>query len=230
MSQQLISLSPDLKKLRDEGYDLEIRSGFLLVKDVPYVNSSRQVKRGTLVSALTLAGDVTAKPGDHVAHFIGEHPCRDDGMEIDQIKNQSARQTLAEGVVIDHTFSAKPKPANNYEDYYAKVTTYVAMFERYAQVIEPSATAKTYPVIEPGESEPESVFNYIDTASSRAEIGMVTKKLESRKIAIVGLAGVAPMCLIWSPRLRWPRFTCLRATNSCSTMRSDRREHRPSKS
>jgi hypothetical protein len=189
MSQQLISLSPDLKKLRDEGYDLEIRSGFLLVKDVPHVNSSRQVKRGTLVSALTLAGDVTAKPGDHVAHFIGEHPCRDDGTEIDQIKNQSARQTLAEGVVIDHTFSAKPKPANNYEDYYAKVTTYVAMFERYAQVIEPSATAKTYPVIQPGESEPESVFNYIDTASSRAEIGMVTKKLESRKIAIVGLGG-----------------------------------------
>lgn len=91
--------------------------------------------------------------------------------------------------MIDHTFSAKPKPANNYEDYYAKVTTYVAMFERYAQVIEPSATAKTYPVIEPGESEPESVFNYIDTASSRAEIGMVTKKLESRKIAIVGLGG-----------------------------------------
>src|ERR1035437_4593086 len=143
MSQRLISLSPDLKKLRDEGYDLEVRSGFLLVKDVPYVNSGRQVKRGTLVSALTLAGDITAQPGNHVAHFIGEHPCRDDGTEIEQIRNQSARQTLAEGVAIDHTFSAKPKPANNYEDYYAKVTTYVAMFERYAQVIEPSATAKT---------------------------------------------------------------------------------------
>ena len=60
MSQRPISLSPDLQKLRNEGYDLEIRSAFLLVKDVPYVNSSRQVKRGTLVCALTLAGDVTA--------------------------------------------------------------------------------------------------------------------------------------------------------------------------
>src|SRR5690242_19173715 len=36
VSQQLISLSPDLKRLRDEGYNLEIRGGHLLVKDVPY--------------------------------------------------------------------------------------------------------------------------------------------------------------------------------------------------
>jgi hypothetical protein len=195
MSQRPISLSPDLQKLRNEGYDLEIRSAFLLVKDVPYVNSSRQVKRGTLVCALTLGGDVTVRPGDHVAHFMGEHPCRDDGKEIEQIKNQSARQTLAEGVMIDHTFSAKPKPAENYDDYYHKVTTYVAIFERYAQVIEPKATAKTFPVIEPGQGEPESVFNYIDTASSRAEIGMVTKKLEGRKIGIVGLGGTGSYVL-----------------------------------
>ncbi len=39
MSRQLISRSPDLQRLEDEGYDLEIRSGYLLVKDVPYVNS-----------------------------------------------------------------------------------------------------------------------------------------------------------------------------------------------
>ena len=39
MSQRPISRSRDLKRLRDEGYDLEIRSGYLLAKDVPYVNS-----------------------------------------------------------------------------------------------------------------------------------------------------------------------------------------------
>ena len=54
MSQRPISRSADLKKLRDEGYDLEIRSGCLLVKDVPYVNSKREVKRGTLVMKLVL--------------------------------------------------------------------------------------------------------------------------------------------------------------------------------
>jgi len=55
MSQKPIGHSRDLKRLRDEGYDLEIRSGYLLVKDVPYVNFSKQVKRGTLVSKLMLA-------------------------------------------------------------------------------------------------------------------------------------------------------------------------------
>ena len=56
MSQQLISRSSDLRKLRDEGYDVEIRSGYLLIKDVPYVNAKKEVKFGILVSELTLAG------------------------------------------------------------------------------------------------------------------------------------------------------------------------------
>src|SRR5258708_30189635 len=98
MSQQPISRSPDLKRLRDEGYDLDIRSGLLLVKDVPYVNSKREVKRGTLVSKLILAGDVTGRPDDHVAHFEGDYPCREDGKEIEQIRNQTSRRALAEGV------------------------------------------------------------------------------------------------------------------------------------
>jgi len=46
MSHQLINHSSDLKRLRDEGYDIEIKSGHLLVKDVPYVNSNKEVKRG----------------------------------------------------------------------------------------------------------------------------------------------------------------------------------------
>src|SRR5271170_7116355 len=131
MSQKPISHSPDLKRLRDEGYDLEIRSAYLLVKDVPYVNSSKQVKRGTLVSKLMLAGDVTVRPDNHVAHFMGEHPCREDGKEIDQIKSESARRELASDVVVDHRFSAKPQPSSFYEDYYAKVTKYVTIFSGY---------------------------------------------------------------------------------------------------
>jgi hypothetical protein len=197
MSHKLISHSLDLKKLQDEGYDLEIRSGYLLVKDVPYVDSSRTVRRGTLVMTLTLAGDVTAQPDDHVAHFIGAHPCREDGKEIEQVKNQSAKRALVEDVVIDHTFSAKPKPADKYDDYYAKVTTYVAIFSRYAQVIEATATAKTFPVIEPVKEsdKEETVFNYIDTASSRAEINLITKKLELLKIGIIGLGGTGSYVL-----------------------------------
>ena len=91
MSQRPINRSADLKKLRDEGYDLEVRSGCLLVKDVPYVNSRKEVKRGILVIKLVLADDQTGRPDTHVAYFSGEHPCNEDGSEIAKIKHGSQR-------------------------------------------------------------------------------------------------------------------------------------------
>src|SRR5205823_2102837 len=128
-------------------------------------NSAKEVKRGDLVSKLQLAGNVTTKPDTHVAYFIGDHPCRADGSEIAEIKNASQSQALTDSVVINHTFSAKPKPAENYEDYYDKVTTYVAIISGPARMIEPGVTAKTFPAIVSGKEDgEESVFNYIDTA------------------------------------------------------------------
>ena len=91
MSQQLISRNATLKQLRDEGYEVEVRPEppHLLVHSVPYVNSRREIARGTLVSTLKLAGDITQPPDTHMVHFVGEHPCNVDGTEIAQIKNAS---------------------------------------------------------------------------------------------------------------------------------------------
>jgi hypothetical protein len=194
MSQRPINRSLDLKKLRDEGYDLEIRSGCLLVRDVPYVNSRKEIRRGILVIKLVLADDQTGRPDTHVAYFSGEHPCNEDGTEIEKIKAGSGPQSIAEGVTIQHTFSAKPKPDNVYPDYYAQVTTYVAILSGPARRIDSTVTAKTNPLIERDE-ETEEPFNYIDTASSRAEIVAVTKKLALRKIAIAGLGGTGSYVL-----------------------------------
>jgi ThiF family len=194
MSQRPISRSSDLQKLRNEGYDLEIRSGCLLVKDTPYVNSRKEVKRGILVMKLVLANDVTSHPDDHVAYFAGEYPCDEHGNEIAKIKNASGEKSLAESVIIQHTFSAKPKPQDNYTDYYAKVTTYVTILSGPAWRIDPTATAKTFPFVAP-EADSDEPFNYIDTASSRAEIVAVTKKLALAKVAIIGLGGTGSYVL-----------------------------------
>ncbi len=176
MSQQLINRSPDLKKLRDEGYDIEIKSGHLLVR-VPYVNSAREVKLGTLVSELTLAGDTTTKPNTHAAYFEGEYPCTKDGVEIGNIRHSTQKKQLAPDIEIHHMFSSKP--ANGYSDYYEKMTTYISIISNHAHSLDPNVKAKTFPVIEPDEEE--SVFNYIDTASTRAGINMVSSKLELNK-------------------------------------------------
>ena len=194
MSQRPINRSPDLKKLRDEGYDLEVRSGCLLVKDVPYVNARQEVKRGTLIIKLVLADDETGRPDTHVAYFSGEHPCHEDGSEIAKIKHGSGDHSLAEGVVVNHSFSAKPKPDDKYPDYYAQVTTYVGILSGPAWRIDATATAKTFPFIEP-EKDGEEPFRYTDTASSRAEIVVVSKKMAIKKIAILGLGGTGSYVL-----------------------------------
>ena len=59
MLQQLISHSPDLKRLQDEGYELEVKGGYLLIHQIPYVTNQREVKRGVLVSELSLANNIT---------------------------------------------------------------------------------------------------------------------------------------------------------------------------
>src|SRR5438874_7005635 len=98
MSQKLINLSPDLKRLREEGYFIQIRGGLLVMRDVPYVNSKREVRIGTLISTLTIAGEVTRTPDTHVAFFDGEFPCSADGQPLHQIAHQSAAMDLGNGV------------------------------------------------------------------------------------------------------------------------------------
>lgn len=191
MSQQLINRSPDLKRLRDDGYDVEVRSNHLLIKDVPYVNSKGAIKFGILVSELDLAGDVTTVPSTHVVYFAGDHPCNKDGSEIVKIKHQSERRSLDRDLIVHHSFSSKPN--GGYKDYYEKMTTYVVIISSPAQAIDPSVTAKTFPVIEP--TEGESVFKYFDTASSRAGINVVTRRLELGKLAIVGVGGTGSYLL-----------------------------------
>lgn len=192
MSHQLIAHSPDLKRLQDEGYDIEVRSGYLLVKHVPYVNSNKGVEYGTLVSVLNVANNITIKPENHVVHFVGDHPCNKDGSKMDKITNASQQKQLANDLVIHHSFSSKPVDGD-YPNYYEKMTAYVNMICSQAQSINPDVTAKTFPVIET--TPEESVFKYIDTASSKAEIVLVASKLELGKIAIVGLGGTGAYVL-----------------------------------
>ena len=152
------------------------------------------MKRGILVIKLVLAGDQTGRPDTHVAYFSGDHPCNEDGSEIAKIKHGSNAHSLAEGVAVNHSFSAKPKPADAYPDYYAQVTTYVAILSGPAQRIDPTLTAKTFPVVAP-DAEDDDPFNYCDTATSRAEIVAVTNKLKLRAIAILGLGGTGSYVL-----------------------------------
>lgn len=191
MSQELINHSPDLRKLRDDGYEVEVRYNYLVMRNIPYVNATRQIRRGILVSTLNLAGNVTQRPDTHVAMFSGEHPCHKDGSPIAQIQHSSCDQKLGDDLVVNHSFSNKP--LDGYSDYYEKMSTYATIISGPAEALDSSVTARTFRVIEP--ELDRSVFNYLDTASSRAGINSASRKLELRKIAIVGLGGTGSYVL-----------------------------------
>ena len=191
MSQQLISRSGDLKKLRDEGYTVEVVDGHLLVHNIPHVNAAKQVKFGTLVSTLNLAGDVTCRPDTHVAYFTGEEPCTKDGVVIQQIKHQDGSTQLTENIRIDRSFSNKP--TDGYLDYHHKMSTYASILSGPAEAIDPTVTAKSFIAIKSDTSD--SVFNYVDTASSRAGIHAVSYKLADEIVAMIGLGGTGAYTL-----------------------------------
>ena len=192
MSQELISRNRDLMALRDDGYNINVRSGHLVVYDIPYVDSDRRVRRdGILVSALELIGDETSRPTDHVAMFAGDHPCDEEGRVLERIKHLSGQREICDGLSIDHSFSNKPP--DGYKDYCHKMSHYIKVISHYARKIDPNATPQTRRAA--ASRDPASVFNYQDTALSRAGITSVSKKLERFKIAIVGLGGTGSYVL-----------------------------------
>src|SRR5438445_1124160 len=160
MSRELINRSADLKRLRDEGYFIQIRGGLLVMREVPYVDIQRRIRSGPLISSLTLSGDVTRTPDTHVVHFDGDYPCAPDGAPINEISHRSGNFDLGHGITAKHAFSSKPP--NGYTDYYHKMTTYAAILCGPATVLKPGVTPRTFPV---PEDEENSVFNYTETAS-----------------------------------------------------------------
>lgn len=191
MSRRLISRSPDLARLQNEGYEVEVRGAYLLVSHVPYVDPSREIRLGTLVSDLTLAGQVTARPGSHVVYFVGEQPCDRNGNPIKQIQHAIGTQTLAEGIIIHRAFSNKPP--QGYADYYEKITRYIDIISAPARSLDENFTAKTFRVIEPATDE--SVFVYEDTSSSRAGITAIAERLRTQVVGIIGLGGTGSYIL-----------------------------------
>ena len=140
MSRGLIDRSPDLRTLKAEGYCLRIADeAFLVIDRVQYATAAREVQRAELVMALTLRGDATTKPGDHVAYWTGKHPHLADGRKLDALlAPNSVRQIVSPSFPSVLMFSAKA----NYRDYRHKVTTYVEILGREARSIDHGAAAQ----------------------------------------------------------------------------------------
>lgn len=192
MSTSLIAHSADLSRLREEGYEVDVRGDHVVVTNVPYVNERKEVCHGTMVIPLTTSGDQTDQPPDHTVWFSGSLPCHHDGSPIERIQAGTNHHEIAPGLPVDHRFSSKPE-AGHYNDYYDQFASYIRIISHEAQAIDPSATAATFAPV--ATAPEESVFRYHDSASSRAGIKMANAKLALPKIAIAGLGGTGSYVL-----------------------------------
>lgn len=189
MSAALFSLNQDLKRLREDGYFMQINGGFLLMREVPYVNAQQEVKIGKIISSLCLSGNVTQKPEPHTVHFEGEFPCNADGTPIQGISAGSAPADPS--VTAQYMLSSKPGP-EGYRDYYQKMATYATIIAGPAAVLKHGTTPR---VFRQPDAEEGSVFNYVETASDRVGIGALTARLERERVAIIGVGGTGSYVL-----------------------------------
>jgi len=193
MSRKPIVLNPDLQRLQQEGYEVEIKSGHLLVHSVPYVNAQKKVLRGIVVTNLNGNIGKLGPPSDHQVWFVGDYPCHHTGKPIEGIRHSSQTYELWSGFVAHHRFSNKLFGISNYPDYYSKIKNYISIIANEAQQIDPDATPCTFNVLVSTETDP--VFQYWDSASSRANILTVSAKLALDKVAIIGLGGTGSYVL-----------------------------------
>ena len=186
MSHELFNLNPDLARLRTEGYFVRIQGNLLVMREVPYVDAQRRVRTGTLLCSLDLAGDRTRKPETHVIQWDGDFPCNADGTPLPGIAHASPNKDLGYGLTARHSFSSKPDQ-NGYPDYYAKMSTYATILAGPAAVLKSGISPR---LIRGADDEDEhSIFNYLDTASSRAGLGALARKLENEVVGILGAGG-----------------------------------------
>lgn len=192
MSQRLINHSPDLRRLVEEGYSIDVVAGYLVVRDVPYVDALRKVRRGMLVSTLDLAGDRTVPPKDHQAWFKGSIPCDPEGQPLEGMVHADFERDLGCGIRVNHFLCSKPM-GREFTDYYEKVRVFVLQISSPAIAIDPTATARIGHVASTVIAE--SPFNYTDTAVARNNIGLLAGRVTGQSVAIIGLGGTGSYVL-----------------------------------
>ena len=132
-------------------------------------------------------------------YFAGDYPCDDAGEPIEALRNSSSRRELAEGLWVDHYFSAKPV-GGKYADYHHKLTHYAQVIGRCARRIDPGAISRAGKLVL--STDPNDPFVFMDTASSRAGVTRLNEALSRDRIGIVGLGGTGSYILDYVSKTR----------------------------
>lgn len=188
----LAEYNPDVKQLLEKGYSLSVDSGYLVIRDVFYLDASKNLQVGSLISKFDDIDKKHIKLHDHQMLFCGSHPCQIDGNLIQNMGGGPTTVVLKSAdLTVQRSFSHKP--LSGYVDFFDKVETYINIICGPAiSLFGNKAHPWTFRTVDMAE---ESVFKYRDTLTSRAEIGDLHAKFNEEVVAIIGLGGTGAYVL-----------------------------------
>lgn len=194
MFQKLVSHNDDLRRLVERGYAVSFDGGYLVVRDIPYLDGDRQLRTGALVAKLVLVDETHVTQDDHQVFFAGGHPCDVTGAAIPNLGGGPTTFSIGDAsadVVVERSFSNKPRAAGKYQDFFEKVESYVTIISAPAMELH-GVTPLTFRTAHVPSG---SVFKLQDTLTSRAEIGDLADRLKDDVVAIIGVGGTGAYVL-----------------------------------
>ncbi len=189
MFQRLASRNEDLRRLGEKGYAVAVDGAHLIIRDIPYLDSTGALQWAAFVAKLVFVDDVRVQQDDHQIYFSGTTPHNIDGSTVANLGGGPHQLILGSNsidVVVQRSFSNKPRTAGKFENFFDKVESYVALIAGPA-MSKCNASPYTFRVIEADQAP--SVFKFQDTLTSRAEITELSLKFSDEVVAIIGLGG-----------------------------------------
>lgn len=189
MFAKLVSHNDDLQRLVDKGYAVAFDGGYLVVRDIPYLDHERQLKIGAIVAKLEFVNETKVVQTDHQIYFAGSHPHGLDARPIANLGGGTTNLPLGEAskdIVVERSFSNKPRATGKFADHFEKIESYVAIISGPAIELH-GANQLTFRYVDNGEDQ--SVFKFRDTLTSRAGITDLAQKFKDDVVAIIGLGG-----------------------------------------
>jgi hypothetical protein len=190
---ELASHNEDIKNLLEKGYAIAEDHGYLVIRDIPYLDNNGVLQNGAVVTKLVDIDGKKVKQDDHQIFFAGSHPHHIDGTPITGLAGGITQLPLAASpdVVVQRSFSNKPD-RGYYLDFFEKIENYVGIISGPA-VEKYGATPYTFRLVE--QTLSQSVFKFRDTLTSRAQIVDLSSKFADDIVAVIGLGGTGSYLL-----------------------------------
>jgi hypothetical protein len=116
--------------LVEKGYAIAFDSNCLIIRDIPYLDNLRELQIGAIVTKLVFIDQQRVTQDDHQIFFAGSIPHNLDGTPIPNLAGGPAQIALSEAikdVVVQRSFSNKPRATGKFQDFFEKIDSYVGI-------------------------------------------------------------------------------------------------------